>query len=175
MDRGDLNMDTNAKLSDCRCDIMPSPIGRLTIYVGADGAVRAIDFGDTTRKTRAPRDAQACSQARIQLEEYFAGKRREFELELRPSGTEFEQQVWRALLEVPFGATVSYGEIARRLGPETSPRAVGSANGANPIPIVIPCHRVIGADGSLTGYGGGLNIKAALLALEAPQTSLALR
>lgn len=168
-------MDPNAKLSDCRCDVMPSPIGKLTIYVGADGAVRAIDFGDTTRKTRAARDAAACAQARTQLEEYFAGKRREFGLELRPSGTQFEQQVWQALLEIPFGATVSYGEIARRLGPETSPRAVGSANGANPIPIVIPCHRVIGADGSLTGYGGGLSIKAALLALEAPQKSLALR
>ena len=169
-----MNMDTSSKLRDCRCDVMPSPIGDLTIYVDSHGALRAIDFGDTTRKTRAPRDARACALVRKQLEEYFAGTRREFDLELRPLGTEFEQQVWHALLRIPFGATVSYGEIARGLGPDTSPRAVGSANGANPIPIIIPCHRVIGADGSLTGYGGGLHIKARLLAHEDPQKSLAL-
>jgi methylated-DNA-[protein]-cysteine S-methyltransferase len=153
-------------------DVMPSPIGALTLYVAGDGALRAIDFGDASRKTRARRNAAACATARKQLEEYFAGARRTFDLPLRPAGTEFQQQVWQALLDIPFGATVSYGEIAQKLGPDTSPRAVGAANGANPIPIIIPCHRVIGADGSLTGYGGGLHIKSALLRLESAQGSL---
>jgi len=153
-------------------DVMPSPIGVLTLYVAGDGALCAIDFGDSSRRTHARRNAAACSRARRQLEEYFAGQRIDFDLPLRPAGTEFQQQVWRALLEIPFGATASYGAIAHKLGPDTSPRAVGAANGANPIPIVIPCHRVIGADGSLTGYGGGLHIKAALLRLENAQGSL---
>jgi methylated-DNA-[protein]-cysteine S-methyltransferase len=161
-----------ARGTDLRCDVMPSPLGRMTLYVAGDGALCAIDFGDTSRRTGARRDAGACARARAQLEEYLAGRRRAFDLPVRPAGTDFEQQVWRALLEIPYGATVSYGEIARRLGPDTSPRAVGSANGANPIPIVIPCHRVIGADGSLTGYGGGLHLKARLLALESRQRSL---
>jgi methylated-DNA-[protein]-cysteine S-methyltransferase len=153
-------------------DVMPSPIGPLTLYVAADGALREIDFGDASRRTRARRNGAACAPARRQLEEYFSGERRTFDLLLRPAGTEFQQQVWQALLDIPFGATVSYGEIAQKLGPDTSPRAVGAANGANPIPIVIPCHRVIGADGSLTGYGGGLEIKAKLLRLENAQGSL---
>ena len=155
-----------------RYDVVSTPIGKVTIFVEDDGAVHSIDFGDSRRRTRAQRDATACAHVRAQLDEYFAGKRRVFELELRPRGTEFQQQVWQALLDIPFGETVSYGEIAKRLGPDTSPRAVGAANGSNPIPIVIPCHRVIGADGSLTGYGGGLHIKAKLLRLEDAQGSL---
>jgi methylated-DNA-[protein]-cysteine S-methyltransferase len=153
-------------------DVMPSPIGALTLYVAADGALCVIDFGDSSRRTRARRDATTCSPARRQLEEYFAGRRRDFDVRLRPAGTEFQQQVWLALLEIPFGETTSYGAIAQKLGPDVSPRAVGAANGANPIPVIIPCHRVIGADGSLTGYGGGLHIKAALLRLENAQGSL---
>ncbi len=101
-----------------------------------------------------------------QLREYFLGKRRIFDLPLEPAGTPFERQVWTALLAVPYGATTSYGAIATGLGLVNGARAVGRANGANPIPIVIPCHRVIGSDGSLTGYGGGLPLKRALLELE---------
>src|SRR5262245_37395768 len=97
-------------------DVMPSPVGALTLYVAADGALRAIDFGDASRKTRARRNAAGCAAARRQLEEYFAGERRTFDLPLRPAGTEFQQQVWQALLDIPFGATMSYGEIAQKLG-----------------------------------------------------------
>jgi len=101
-----------------------------------------------------------------QLGEYFQGVRKVFELDLAPRGTPFQRRVWAALLEIPFGATLSYGALARRLGNPLLTRAVGTANGANPIGIIIPCHRVIGADGSLTGYAGGLPLKQALLELE---------
>lgn len=104
--------------------------------------------------------------ARTQLNEYFEGKRRVFDLPLRAEGSPFEQQVWSRLLEVPYGVTTSYGAIAIALGLLNGARAVGYANGANPIPIVIPCHRVIGSNGDLTGYGGGLPLKRALLELE---------
>ena len=103
---------------------------------------------------------------RRQLDEYFRGKRRVFDLALQPAGSVFEQQVWTRLLAVPYGVTTSYGAIAAELGLVNGARAVGSANGANPIPIVIPCHRVIGSDGRLTGYGGGLPLKRALLEFE---------
>jgi methylated-DNA-[protein]-cysteine S-methyltransferase len=101
-----------------------------------------------------------------QLEEYFAGKRRDFDLPLNLDGTEFQQRVWRALTEIPYGETRSYGELAKRIGNPNASRAVGLANGRNPVSIVVPCHRVIGADGSLTGYGGGLPRKQWLLAHE---------
>jgi methylated-DNA-[protein]-cysteine S-methyltransferase len=101
-----------------------------------------------------------------QLSEYFAGRRRRFDLPLAPRGTEFQRRVWRALTEIPYGKTISYGELARRIDKPSASRAVGLANGANPLPIIVPCHRVIGADGSLTGFGGGLPIKRKLLALE---------
>jgi methylated-DNA-[protein]-cysteine S-methyltransferase len=102
-----------------------------------------------------------------QLEAYFEGERREFDLPLAPEGTPFQREVWEMLRKIPYGETVSYGELARRLERPGSSRAVGAANGRNPIPIVIPCHRVVGADGSLTGFGGGLEVKRRLLALEA--------
>ena len=105
-------------------------------------------------------------EAARQLREYFAGQRTAFELPLAPDGTTFQKRVWRELQEIPYGETISYGELARRAGNAKASRAVGAANGANPIPIVIPCHRVIGANGKLTGFGGGLPIKEALLALE---------
>ncbi len=101
-----------------------------------------------------------------QLEAYFAGELKRFNLRLAPEGTPFQLKVWNALLTIPYGETISYGELARRLGDMHASRAVGAANGRNPLPIVVPCHRVIGADGTLTGYGGGLPIKKALLALE---------
>ena len=106
------------------------------------------------------------ARTRAQLGEYFAGERRAFDLPLEPRGTEFQRRVWQRLLHIPYGETTTYGALARELGAPDASRAVGLANGSNPIPIVIPCHRVIGADGSLTGFGGGLPIKAALLELE---------
>lgn len=102
-------------------------------------------------------------RAVAQLGEYFAGRRREFDLPLEPVGTEFQQRAWRELRGIPFGATISYGEQARRLGDQKASRAVGSANGRNPIAVVVPCHRVVGADGSLTGYASGVDRKAWLL------------
>lgn len=109
-----------------------------------------------------PDDAR-CSGLRLQLEQYFSRQRRSFDLPLAPRGSEFQQRVWRELTRIPYGETISYGEQARRLGDLSLSRAVGAANGANPIWLVIPCHRVIGADGSLTGYGGGLPVKRWLL------------
>jgi methylated-DNA-[protein]-cysteine S-methyltransferase len=111
----------------------------------------AVPFGETAR----------------QLDEYFAGRRADFELPLAPSGTDFQRRVWTELTQIPYGVTISYGELARRIGNPNASRAVGLANGRNPIPIVVPCHRVIGANGTLTGYGGGLERKQMLLALEA--------
>jgi methylated-DNA-[protein]-cysteine S-methyltransferase len=111
-------------------------------------------------------DAGPFVSALHQLQEYFAGIRRSFELTLAPVGTPFQRIVWHALTEIPYGCTVSYGELARRIGRGGGARAVGLANAANPLAIMVPCHRVIGADGSLTGFGGGLDIKRALLALE---------
>jgi methylated-DNA-[protein]-cysteine S-methyltransferase len=107
-----------------------------------------------------------------QLDQYFAGERREFDLELDPHGTEFERRVWEALREIPYGETQSYGELAERIGHPGRARAVGAANARNPIAVVVPCHRVIGTDGSLTGYAGGLERKRLLLDLEAPLAQL---
>jgi methylated-DNA-[protein]-cysteine S-methyltransferase len=107
------------------------------------------------------------TRAQSQLEAYFAGELREFDLPLRMAGTEFQRQVWNGLKQIPYGETLSYGAFAKRLGKPNGSRAVGLANGKNPISIVVPCHRVIGADGSLTGYGGGLPRKQTLLNLEA--------
>jgi methylated-DNA-[protein]-cysteine S-methyltransferase len=132
---------------------------------GADGSGAGEAAGpDTARATAA---ATALDTAAAQLREYFAGERTAFDLPLRPLGNAFEQRVWDELLRIPYGETASYGEIARRIGYPDAARAVGRANARNPIPIVVPCHRVIGSDGSLTGYGGGLERKRALLALEA--------
>jgi methylated-DNA-[protein]-cysteine S-methyltransferase len=105
-----------------------------------------------------------------QLDEYFDGQRQDFDVDLGPAGTDFQQTVWKALCEIPYGQTVSYGELARRVGNPKASRAVGLANGRNPISIVVPCHRVIGANGSLTGYGGGLHRKEWLLAHERAHT-----
>lgn len=148
---------------------MPSPIGDL-ILVEEDGGLLEIGFTTGKRPSSPPNDARedaAPFKGVIrQLEEYFAGKRETFDLHLAPQGTAFQQRVWQALLAVPFGSAVSYSDIAQAIGNPNAVRAVGLANGRNPIPIVIPCHRVIGKDGSLTGYGGGLPIKQKLLALE---------
>jgi len=118
------------------------------------------------------RDDAAFRSAATQLGEYFAGERQAFDLPLRPEGSEFQQRVWSALCDIPYGRTISYGELALRIGDPGGARAVGAANGQNPISIVVPCHRVIGADGSLTGYGGGLERKRHLLDLEAGRSRL---
>lgn len=162
-------------------DIIETPIGRLFVGGSARG-VHRVDFIDDDRDRDeaslvallerecgepAERDGEAAAFATSQLAEYFAGERTEFDLPLAPIGTQFQLRVWGALLDVPYGETVSYGEIAEAIGKPTGSRAVGAANGRNPISIVAPCHRIIGANGSLTGYGGGLDRKAWLLNLEA--------
>jgi methylated-DNA-[protein]-cysteine S-methyltransferase len=157
--------------------IVDSPCGPLLCVVDPAGAVVRIEFGkgrEAQKITERLRDSGAevvedparTAEVRRQLEQYFAGERREFDLTLAPAGTPFELAVWEELRRIPFGETRSYGEIARTLGRPTAYRAVGRANGANPIPIVVPCHRVIGSDGSLTGFGGGLDAKSRLLELE---------
>ncbi len=153
-----------------------SPIGKLLI-AGDHESIRQINFAKNGKPSKPEPDWQESSrgpvaQAARQLREYFAGSRTDFDLPLAPQGTEFQRQVWRRLQEIPYGETISYGELARRVGNPKASRAVGAANGQNPIPIVIPCHRVIGANGKLTGFGGGLPTKEALLALEARQLHL---
>jgi methylated-DNA-[protein]-cysteine S-methyltransferase len=151
--------------------MMDSPIGRLTL-VGSDRGLAAVlwEHDDSLQEQfDALREEAAhpvLNQARQQLQEYFAGTRRTFTLQLDLAGTAFQNRVWNALRTIPFGETRSYGEIADQIGSAKAVRAVGAANGRNPIPIIVPCHRVIGADGTLTGFAGGLGIKARLLALE---------
>ena len=151
------------------CLHMDSPIGVLTLVADGDGLC-SIDFPppEPTPPGRLWQegDGGVLPEARRQLGEYFDGRRRDFDLPLSPRGTDFQRQVWTALAAIPYGSTWSYRDIANRIGKPTATRAVGAANGRNPLPIVVPCHRVIGADGSLTGFGGGLPIKAFLLRLE---------
>jgi methylated-DNA-[protein]-cysteine S-methyltransferase len=151
-------------------DTFSSPVGNLTACVDGDGRLVRLELaGDrpvAPPPTGAVLDPIACRAVRTQLEQYFCRERRRFELTLAPAGTPFQLRVWAELERIPYGETISYGELARRLGDPKAVRAVGRANGANPIPIVVPCHRVIGADGSLTGYGGGLGVKRRLLELE---------
>lgn len=148
-----------------------SPLGPLTL-VSDGAALTALEFDDRAAgaKGEGPRvrddDAPPFPQARRELGEYFAGSRTVFDVPIAPSGTAFQRRVWEALLRIPCGSTASYGEIARAVGSPDAVRAVGAANGRNPIAIVVPCHRVIGKDGSLTGFGGGIETKRALLELE---------
>jgi methylated-DNA-[protein]-cysteine S-methyltransferase len=145
-----------------------SPVGLLTL-AGRDGRLMHLRMVDQTYEpSRAgwASDDAAFPVAVEQLESYFAGELFDFDLELDLVGTMFQRTVWQALLTIPYGETRSYGEIAAQIGSPTASRAVGLANGHNPIGIIVPCHRVIGANGSLTGYGGGLDRKRALLALE---------
>jgi methylated-DNA-[protein]-cysteine S-methyltransferase len=154
-----------------------SPIGEL-LLAGEDGKLALLSMQGGRKAIRPAagwtRSEEAFAPARAQLEQYFEGRRRRFELALAPAGTPFELAVWRALLEIPYGETVSYGELASRIGHPGAPRAVGAANGRNPIAVIVPCHRVIGADGSLTGFGGGLERKRLLLDLEAGVQALPL-
>ncbi len=148
---------------------MPSPIGPL-LLCGTGTAITAIFMATRRHPEGVPVDTRPDDgpfrEARRQLDAYFAGELREFTLELAPEGTLFRQKVWRALLDIPYGATESYGELALRIGLPQAARAVGLANGRNPISIVVPCHRVIGKTGALVGYGGGLERKQWLLAHE---------
>lgn len=146
-----------------------SPLG--TVLIAGDAAgLRLINFQRGTIARRPAPDWQASRAALgaaiAQLNAYFAGELRTFTLRLAPQGTPFQQTVWQALQEIPYGETISYGVLARRLGKPTASRAVGAANGQNPLPIVIPCHRVIGSTGKLTGYAGGVDLKEALLTFE---------
>jgi methylated-DNA-[protein]-cysteine S-methyltransferase len=145
---------------------LASPVGELRIAVDDEGRLIRIDFPGPSRLTAAIADSKRCAGVVQQLREYFAGARRTFDLELAPAGTPFQLRVWRELRRIPYGVTISYQDLAVRVGSPKAMRAVGAANGQNPIPIVVPCHRVIGKDGSLTGFGGGLPTKRALLQLE---------
>lgn len=147
-----------------------SPIGRLFI-AASDVGIRAIEFPENRHPVKRDGDWREGTHplldtARTQLDEYFALKRKRFDLPLAPRGTEFQLQVWNALREIPFGQTRSYAQQATTIGKPTATRAVGAANGRNPIPIIVPCHRVIGASGALTGFGGGIETKRFLLRLE---------
>ena len=140
--------------------LIESPIGILNI-VAESSAVTAIRFSADPETPQQPSEAtNICCQ---QLNEYFFGERQQFDVLLKMSGTSFQQQVWQTLQSVEFGSTCSYGDVARRIGNPKAVRAVGAANGRNPIPIIVPCHRIIGSSGKLTGYAGGLNIKVWLL------------
>lgn len=154
---------------------MESPVGPLLLVADASG-LRRIDFVNGRNPAQSNpewrEDAGRMGETIRQLRAYFAGELENFDLPLAPQGTPFQLSVWNRLCEIPYGETISYGELARRLGNPNASRAVGLANGSNPIPIVIPCHRVIGSNGKLTGYGGGLPIKEKLLALERRQLRL---
>jgi methylated-DNA-[protein]-cysteine S-methyltransferase len=149
--------------------VMPSPIGDLTL-VSNGRALTGVYMSDCRGSINLEpgwrRDEAELDPVARQLAAYFAGELREFDIPLAPEGTAFQKRVWMELCRIPFGETISYGHLARRIGQPTASRAVGLANGRNPIAIIVPCHRVIGADGSLTGYGGGLDRKKWLLVHE---------
>ncbi|WP_308710423.1 methylated-DNA--[protein]-cysteine S-methyltransferase [Mycoavidus sp. HKI] len=150
-----------------------TPLGQMTAIVTTEGALVRLGFAGETRAARRLlqgidvewQNAKTVS-VQQQIEEYFEGRRQKFNLQLAPLGTVFQLRVWQQLSNIPYGTTLSYGELAHALGCPTAARAVGAANGANQIAVIVPCHRVIGASGSLTGYAGGLDVKHALLTLE---------
>lgn len=154
---------------------MDSPVGQLTL-VGVDGALSGLYMTEQRYRPAeaifGDRDDTLFADVVTQLDEYFAGERTEFTVPLAPRGTEFQRRVWAALREVPYGETVTYRELAERIGRPTAARAVGHANGHNPISIIVPCHRVVGAAGDLTGYGGGLPRKRYLLDHERARLTL---
>jgi methylated-DNA-[protein]-cysteine S-methyltransferase len=149
--------------------VIDTPIGPLTLVAGPDG-LREVRFPNGRPVSDADGPAQpehpVLVQAATELEEYFAGTRTDFDVPLDPQGSPFQLAAWQGLTTIPFAETVSYGEQARRLGHDGKARAIGAANGSNPLPVIVPCHRVIGSDGSLTGFGGGLPTKEFLLRME---------
>ena len=154
-----------------------SPIGEL-LLLGEGDVLHGLYMQDGRKPIRVrptwQRDDAAFPEVRRQLAEYFAGERTSFDLEMHLEGSGFQRTVWHALTEIPYGETISYGELARRIGQPDLARAVGTANGQNPIAVIVPCHRVIGSDGKLVGYGGGLENKRLLLDLEQGTVPLAL-
>ncbi len=154
-----------APVFSAHCD---SPVGPLTI-IATDAGVRAVLWPDDDPARVVVADATpdpghpVLAAARRQLEEYFAGDRQDFDVPLDPVGTDFQREAWRALRTIPYGETVSYGQQAERMGDRRKARAVGAANGRNPISIIVPCHRVVGSNGSLTGFAGGVDTKEWLL------------
>jgi len=154
---------------------MESPVGPL-LLAGEGGALRYVSFAGKKRAVRPQRDwaesVKPFADVIRQLRAYFRGELKNFDVPLDLQGTPFQLRVWEGLREIPYGETMSYGQLARQIGERDAVRAVGAANGSNPIPIIVPCHRVIGSNGSLTGYGGGLAIKEKLLALESRQLRL---
>jgi methylated-DNA-[protein]-cysteine S-methyltransferase len=169
--------------TDVYTTTIDSPLGELTISA-TEAGVRAVTWRDDDAarvpvgardgESVAPRSNDVADEAARQLGEYFAGARRDFDVPLDPVGTDFQQAAWTALCTIPYGETVSYGEQAGRMGDVRKARAVGAANGRNPISIIVPCHRVVGADGSLTGFAGGLDSKAWLLDHERRHAGLTL-
>jgi methylated-DNA-[protein]-cysteine S-methyltransferase len=151
-------------MSEAYWDRFETALGTLTVSVDGDGSVTKLVFGAADLPGR--RSARRCREVREQLEEYLAGTRTQFDLKLKPRGTTFQKSVWKGLVDIPYGAVCGYGDLARNIGNPGAARAVGQANGANPIPIIIPCHRVIAADGSIGGFSSGLSIKRRLLAVE---------
>lgn len=141
---------------------MRSPVGTLRLFA-EDEQLVGLYLPDRPASSGPQQRSEVLVRAAAQLAEYFAGERRDFDLPLAPRGTEFQVEVWRALARIPFGVTCSYGDLARSIGRPSACRAVGAANGRNPIAIILPCHRVIGSNGELTGYGGGLPMKRWLL------------
>lgn len=150
----------------CSSVLYPSPIGPLRLVGDENGLTHLLFPEQPTPLGMIEEETPLLRQAVQELDEYFAGRRREFTVPLRPGGTPFQQEVWAALLTVPYGRTVSYRDIAAQIGRPSAARAVGGANGSNPLPILIPCHRVIAAGGSLGGYSLGLEVKRRLLELE---------
>jgi methylated-DNA-[protein]-cysteine S-methyltransferase len=154
---------------------MDTPVGRL-LLAGTDEYLSLLWFQSGSRPmTPNPawrQDERPLRRVIAELSEYFAGRLHQFTLSLQPDGTTFQKRVWKELEQIPYGETISYGQLAERIGNPKASRAVGLANGANPISIIVPCHRVIGANGKLTGYGGGLSVKEKLLALERRQLPL---
>jgi methylated-DNA-[protein]-cysteine S-methyltransferase len=153
---------------------MESPVGPL-LLAGDERGLRRVSFENSKRTTPPEpdwkQDGGTFTEVIRQLHAYFCGELKDFDLSLSLEGTEFQLRVWRSLRTIPYGETISYGQLAQRISKPKAVRAVGLANGCNPIPIIIPCHRVIGSDGSLTGFGGGLPNKKKLLALESRQRS----
>lgn len=159
-------------------DTAQSPAGGLTFAVDEEGGLLRVEFLDGTHAGpleeelvrdgwTVVEDSTRTANVRVQLEEYTAGARQAFDLPIAPQGTDWQKAVWLELSRIPYGETRSYGQIAEEMGRPGAARAVGRANATNPIPVIVPCHRVIGANGSLTGFGGGLHLKTALLAHEA--------
>jgi methylated-DNA-[protein]-cysteine S-methyltransferase len=150
--------------------VIDTPVGPLAAALDGAGRLTRLGFSkrerDLIKDTGGERDDKAVAAVARQVAEYFSGKRKSFDLKLAPEGTDFQKEVWKALVKIPFGKTTTYAGLAEKLGRPGAFRAVGRANATNPISLIVPCHRVIGTDGTLTGYGGGLPIKQALLELE---------